>query len=62
MDIRQESTKTTDNATVYDRLKRYELDCSFCPPNRGENKKNRKKHGTRPPKAKQRDRSVWRLR
>lgn len=59
MDLRQENVDSCHNPTVYNRLKRYELGCSFCPPNRNENKKNHKKHGVRKPKSKQRDRRKW---
>lgn len=33
------------NNTVDDRERRFDLYCSFCPPNGGENKKNYRKHG-----------------
>jgi hypothetical protein len=35
----------------YNRLRK-ELRCSACPPNKGENKKSYKKHGTKKPKYK----------
>ncbi len=37
--------KTTDNPSVDNKLRRYELRCSLCPPNGGENCKRRGKHG-----------------
>jgi hypothetical protein len=40
------------NSTVDDRKHRFNLNCSFCRPNKGENKKNYKKHGTKKPKKK----------
>lgn len=43
---------TTSNPTVYNRLRRYHLSCSACPPNRRENKKTHKKHGEQKPRSK----------
>lgn len=40
------------NSTVDDRESRFDLSCSFCRPNKGENKKNYKKHGKTKPKYK----------
>ncbi len=48
---RQEK-RSTSNPTVYNRLKRLELKCPLCKPNRGENKKKCRKHGVRKPKYK----------
>lgn len=44
--------KQNTNSTVDDRERREDLSCSFCPPNRGENRKNYKKHGVKKPKKK----------
>jgi len=41
-----------NNSTIDDRESRNDLYCSFCRPNRGENKKNYKKHGRTKPKYK----------
>jgi hypothetical protein len=43
--------KNTNN-TVDDRERRFDLNCSYCPPNGGENKKNHSKHGKGKPKYK----------
>lgn len=41
------------NPKILKRIRlRKELSCDFCPPNRSENKKQHKKHGTRKPKSK----------
>lgn len=40
------------NSTVDDRERRFDLSCSFCRPNKGENKKNHRKHGKTKPKYK----------
>jgi len=48
----KEEKATTSNSTVYDRLSRFDLRCSFCKPNKGENKKSYKKHGCKSPKYK----------
>lgn len=40
------------NSTVDDRESRFDLSCSFCRPNKGENQKNYKKHGKTKPKYK----------
>lgn len=37
--------KFNTNPTVDNRLKRRDLKCSICPPNKGENKKRQCKHG-----------------
>lgn len=37
--------KLNTNPTVDDRERRTLLSCSYCKPNRGENRKNFKKHG-----------------
>lgn len=39
IDARREADveKTTTNSTVYNRVRRRHLSCSFCPPNRKEN-------------------------
>lgn len=42
------------NSTVDDRGRRFDLSCSFCRPNKGENIKNPKKHGETKPKYKTR--------
>lgn len=44
--------KNNTNRSVDNKEKRFELRCSFCPPNRGENCKNYKKHGSKKPKYK----------
>ena len=49
----KEDINTWCNPTIWNRLKRYELCCSTCPPNRSENKKHHKKYGVRPSKNKQ---------
>jgi hypothetical protein len=43
---------TNTNSTVDDRERRFLLRCSFCKPNRGENKKCHRKHGNKKPKKK----------
>lgn len=43
---------STSNPTVYNRLKRLELSCPHCKPNKGENSKCKKKHGVKKPKKK----------
>jgi hypothetical protein len=40
------------NSTVDDRESRFDLNCSFCRPNKGENQKNFRKHGKGKPKYK----------
>ena len=40
------------NSTVDDRESRFDLLCSFCRPNRGENAKSRPKHGRTKPRYK----------
>lgn len=40
------------NSTVDDRLRRKNLNCAFCKPNRGENKKTDRPHGVKKPKYK----------
>ena len=40
------------NSTVDDRERRFDLGCSFCPPNKGENAHRRAKHGKTKPKYK----------
>lgn len=47
---KKQEKDNTGNATVYDRLKRYDLRCSYCRPNKGENKKTCRKHGVKKPK------------
>lgn len=47
-------SKTNTNSTVDDRLTRKKQSCSFCPPNKGENRKNVSKHGSKKPKYKNR--------
>ena len=38
--------KETDNSSsVFNKLERYKLKCSICPPNAGENWKRKGKHG-----------------
>jgi hypothetical protein len=49
---RKSSLKTEDNPTVYNRLKRLELRCSICKPNRGENCKRHAKYGKTKPRHK----------
>ena len=44
--------KEETNSTVYNRLLRLDLNCSICPPNRGENSKRKSKHGKTKPKYK----------
>jgi hypothetical protein len=45
--------KKETNSTVYDRLKRLELSCPLCPPNKGENRKHRPKYGRKKSKLRQ---------
>lgn len=40
------------NSTVDNRLRRNQLRCSFCRPNKGENCKRHSKHGNKKPKYK----------
>ena len=48
-----------DNSTAYDRIKRDQLDCSFCPPHKFENaNRNHRKHGTKKPKYKNKRGSI----
>lgn len=47
--IKQETNSTVDN-----RIRRKDLGCSFCPPNKGENAKRKAKHGNKKPKKKDR--------
>jgi hypothetical protein len=49
--VRQE-LDTNTNSTVDDRLRRFDLNCSFCPPNKGENRKKHSKRGAKKPKYK----------
>ncbi len=42
------------NSTVDDRERRKQLRCSFCRPNKGENKKTYRPHGVQKPKYKSR--------
>jgi hypothetical protein len=44
--------KHETNSTVYKRLARLWLKCSFCPPNQGENSGRVAKHGEKKPKSK----------
>lgn len=44
--------QSNTNSTVDNRERRFDLNCSFCPPNRGENKKRVGKHGKTKPKRK----------
>lgn len=44
--------KLNSNNTVDDRERRFLLRCSFCRPNRGENKKTYRKNGVKKPKKK----------
>lgn len=39
------NVKKNANNTVDDRERRFDLNCSYCRPNRGENIKNYRKHG-----------------
>lgn len=48
----KERLKSETNPTIYNRLKRYNLKCSICPPNGGENTKRKGKHGKTKPKYK----------
>lgn len=43
---------TNANSTVDDRESRFDLSCSFCPPNRHENARRKAKHGKTKPKYK----------
>jgi hypothetical protein len=49
--VKSPKSKNT-NSTVDDRERRFDLRCSFCPPNKYENVKNYKKHGKTKPKYK----------
>lgn len=40
------------NPAVDQKLRRKDLSCSLCPPNRGENAKRKGKHGTTKPRYK----------
>ncbi len=44
------------NSTLFNRILRFPLKCSVCPPNRGENAKRRGFHGKTKPKYKTRKR------
>lgn len=44
--------KENTNPTVDDRERRFDLRCSFCRPNRGENAKSCNRHGKGKPKYK----------
>lgn len=45
--------KLESNSRVYKMIKRsYDLVCSFCKPNKGENSKKNTKYGSRKPKYK----------
>lgn len=46
--------KLNNNSTVDDRERRFDLGCSFCKPNKGENAKRKGKHGKTKPKYKNR--------
>jgi hypothetical protein len=50
--MRKQREKENTNSTVDDRERRFDLGCSFCPPNRYENAKRRGKHGKTKPKYK----------
>lgn len=50
--MRRSKEKFETNSTVDDRLRRFDLGCSFCPPNRYENAKRKGKHGKTKPKYK----------
>lgn len=49
---RREQEKLNTNSTVDDRERRFDLNCSFCRPNQGENAKKRSKRGPKKPKYK----------
>lgn len=44
--------KEETNPSVYNKLIRYQLKCSLCPPNKGENAKRKAKHGVKKSKTK----------
>jgi hypothetical protein len=52
IEVRPESADLNTNSTVDDRERRKDLNCSFCPPNRGDNAKRRSKRGKGKPKYK----------
>lgn len=54
--MRKQREKLNTNSTVDDRERRFDLNCSFCPPNRYENAKRRGKHGKTKPKYKNKNR------
>lgn len=45
--MKQENARNTDNPTVYNRLRRYDLSCSACPPHRSENAGRKPKFGVK---------------
>jgi len=45
--MRQETFRNTENPTVYNRLRRYDLSCSICPPHQNENAGRKPKHGVK---------------
>jgi hypothetical protein len=49
---KKQLVKKETNSMVDDRLRRFDLNCSICPPNRGENSKRKSKHGKTKPKYK----------
>lgn len=48
----EKKRKTETNASAYNKLKRLELRCPHCRPNKGENIKCYRKHGITKPKYK----------
>lgn len=53
MGKRQDAKEETDPSVVW-KMRRRNLRCSVCPPNRGENASRRPKHGVKKPKYKNR--------
>lgn len=52
MKKKKEFTQEDANNMVNDRLRRLNLSCAYCRPNRGENAKRRPKYGKTKPKSK----------
>jgi hypothetical protein len=55
---REKEDRLQPDPQVDKKLRRLELRCSVCPPNKGENSKRHAKHGPRPPKSKQRPHGI----
>lgn len=44
-----------NNSSVDKKIKKLQLVCAFCPPNKGENSTRKSKHGAKKPKYKDKD-------